>query len=87
MNTSKLLVMVLVLQLLILAGQWTGSNAGAGTPALAQIPDPGNQRIQMIEELKSLNGKMDKIVSILSDGDLQVRVATPDESKREGHAR
>src|SRR5437764_14317065 len=77
MKTNKLLVGVLVLQGLILVGQWTGN--GYLTTARAEVPDPANRQMQMIDELKELNGKMDKLVSILDGGDIQVKVVKSDE--------
>ena len=79
MKTNKLLVGVLVLQGLILIGQWTGT--GYLTSAQAQIPDPANRQMQMVDELKELNTKMDKLVGILEGGDLQVKVAKSDDEK------
>jgi hypothetical protein len=82
MNTTKLLVAIIVLEALVLLGQWTG--AGPLSVAHAQIPDAGAQRNQEIEELKSLNAKMDKLIATLESGKLQVRLATPDEKKDAG---
>jgi len=79
MKTNKLLVGVLVLQGLILAGQWTSS--GNLPSALAQVPDPANRQMQMIDELKGLNQKMDTVIGLLQGGDLQVKVAKPDDNK------
>jgi len=79
MKTNRLLVGVLALQGLILIGQWTGT--GYLTTAQAQVPDPANRQMQMIDELKELNNKMDKVVTILQGGDLQVKVVKPDEEK------
>ncbi len=72
MKSSKLLVAVIVLQSLILISQWTGSSPV--TPAYGQIPDAGGQRQQIIDELKTLNGKMDRMVDTLKSGEVQVRV-------------
>lgn len=80
MRSTKLLVFMVVLQALVLVGQWTGGPQYVST-AQAQIPDAGSQRIQILDELKTLNGKMDKLIAILDSGNLQVRVATPDENK------
>jgi hypothetical protein len=52
--------------------------------AQAQIPDAGAQRDAMIEQMKSTNEKLDKLLTLLSDGHLQVQVITPDESKAHG---
>ena len=58
-NTATLLV---ALQILILMGQWFGNNSPS--PARAQIPDAGAQRAQMIEQLKSINDKLDQIIKL-----------------------
>ena len=81
MNTNKLLATVVVLQGLILIGQWTGGGAGALPAAQAQIPDPANRQMQMIEKLESIDGKLGTIVSILQDGEVQVRVPKAEENK------
>jgi len=72
MKTSKLLVAVIILQSLILISQWTGQSPVP--PAYGTIPDAGGQRQQIIDELKTLNGKMDRIHETLK-GELTVRVA------------
>ena len=77
MKTNKLLVGVLVLQGLILLGQWTGT--GYLTSANAQIPDPANRQMQMVDELKNINTKLDTLIDTLKAGDLQVKVAKSDE--------
>ena len=78
MKTSKLLVAVVILQTLILVSQWTGQSPV--TPAYGQIPDAGGQRQQIIDELKTLNGKMDRMMDSLKSGEIQVRV--PKEDKK-----
>ena len=80
MKTHKLLAIVIVLQGLILLGQWTGGVSYL-TSAQAQIPDPANRQMQMVDELKKLNDKMEKVISILQTGEVQVKVAKPDEDK------
>ena len=79
MKSGKLLVAVIVLQSLILISQWTGSSVIA--PAYGQVPDAAGQRIQMIDELKAMNGKMDRLMELMKSGDLQVRLSKPDEKK------
>jgi hypothetical protein len=75
MKSSNLLVIILVLQVLILCGQWFG-----GLPqAQAQIPDAGAQRNEIIDNLKDVNAKLDKLVDILQNGVVQVKVARPDD--------
>ena len=86
MRTSKLLGVIIVLQVLTLGGQWLGSPSYV-TPANAQVTDPGRDRMQMIDQLKSIDAKLDKMVSILGSGNLQVKVVQPDESKGKAAAR
>ena len=95
MNTSKLLAVVIGLQALSLACQFLGQPAIVA-PAQAQMPDSGAQRAVMIEELKGIradlkalnasaaatSGRVDKIITILDSGKLQVRAISPDENKR-----
>jgi hypothetical protein len=80
MKSSKLLAAVLVLQGLILAGQWTGGHDYL-TSARAQVPDPANRQLQMIDELKESNAKLDKIIALLDGGNLQVKVQKTDDAK------
>ena len=79
-NLSRSLVVVLILQGIILLGLWTGGHYG--TPAYGQIADPAAQRAATVEELKATNAKLDKLIGILESGQLQVKVATPDENKK-----
>ena len=85
MNTSRLLVVVIVLQSLMLLGQWVGPSYV--TSAHAQAYDPARDRLQTLDELRSINAKMDRLADILSSGNLQVRVVNPDEMKGKGSAR
>lgn len=77
MNTSKLLVAVVVLQALTLASLWSGNQLPA---ANAQSIDPGAQRLQMAEAQRETNAKLEQMIGLLK-GELQVRVVTPDEAK------
>jgi hypothetical protein len=79
MNNQRTLAIIIVLQTLTLLGQWAGTPSL--TPVQAQIPDGGAQRAATIDELKSVNAKLDKLISILADGNLQVKVVQPDEKK------
>ena len=80
MKSSKLLAAVLVLQGLILVGQWTGGHNYL-TTARAQVPDPANRQLQMVDELREINTKLDKIAGLLEGGTLQVKVAKSDDGK------
>ncbi len=80
MKSAKLLTVVVVLQALILVGQWLGSPSLV-SPAQAQIPDAGGQRQEIISLLKGTNDKLDRLIGILESGKLEVRVAGADENK------
>jgi hypothetical protein len=79
MKTNKALAVIVALQGLILLGQWTGG--GYLTSAQAQVPDPANRQMQMIDELKSVNSKLDALIELLKSGEVQVKVTNPDENK------
>ena len=80
MKSAKLLTVVIVLQALILVGQWLGAPSLV-SPAQAQIPDAGGQRQEIISLLKGTNDKLDRLIGILESGKLEVRVAGADENK------
>jgi hypothetical protein len=78
-KTTKLLTALVVLQGLTLAGIW--SNQNFLPQAAAQGVDPGAQRLQQLDELKSINGKLERIAGMLEGGKVQVRVVNDDEGK------
>jgi hypothetical protein len=77
MKTSRWLGVIVVLQGLILLGQWTGSPRIA--PAVAQVSDPGTQRLAMVEEQRKTNDRLDRIINLLESGKVQVTASLPDE--------
>lgn len=81
-TTNRLLIGILLLQGLFLAGQWSGPGLYQ-TPVQAQaFGDSGARQVQMLDELKAVNTKLDKLTEILSGGTLQVKVVRPDEDKK-----
>lgn len=80
MRTQKAITFVLILQLIILAGQWLGTPRTLAT-ADAQVTDPGRDRLQIIDALRGIDTKMDRLNELLASGKLQVRVAAADEAK------
>ncbi|MGB7161412.1 MAG: hypothetical protein WBD40_25360 [Tepidisphaeraceae bacterium] len=80
MNSSKLLVAVVVLQALTLAGVWSGNGGGSQLPAAQAQLDPGAQRLQQLDAQRETNAKLDQVIELLK-GELQVRVASTDEAK------
>jgi hypothetical protein len=81
MKNSRLLVIVIALQLLIIAGQWLDGPKMLPT-AQAEPFNAGADRAAMIDQMKSVDSKLDSIVSILNSGNLQVKVAGTDQNKK-----
>ena len=79
-STQKLLAVIVALQGLMLLGQWSG-NTSLVPSAHAQIPDPGARQVQILDTLKSIDGKLDTIAQLLQSGDLQVKVPKTEETK------
>jgi len=78
-TTNKLLAAVVVMQGLVLLGQWTGQpNAGREARADVTIADPAARQLAMVDELRAMNGKMDKLISLFQNGDAQVKVKADD---------
>ena len=70
-KTNRLLVAVLFLQVLTLAGSWGASYV---SQAHADVTNPAERQLAQTEELKSVNQKLDRLVSILEGGRLKVEV-------------
>jgi hypothetical protein len=81
-NTSskeKILGTIICVQGLVLLGQMTG-----GTPRSAhadlQVPNPSERQIETIEELKGVNARLDKVLTLMQSGELQVKMSKPDDA-------
>lgn len=73
-NTQKFLTAVVVLQGMFIAGLWFGQSSARAARGELTLPDPGARQLQMIDELKSLNAKVDKLGAVLTSGEIKVRV-------------
>ena len=80
MNNQRMLTVIVALQVLGLASQWTG-NSTLKPAAAAEIPDPGARQMQMIDELKQLNSKLGRLNDFLESGKLKVVVPESDQKK------
>jgi hypothetical protein len=87
MKTTKLLAVIVVLQGLILIGQWTGGPSLSKAFAGADVPDPASRQMQMVDELKTMNNKLDKLIGLMEGGNLQVKVVNADEKKEPARVR
>lgn len=77
-STSKLLGIVIALQVMLLIGQWVNPSAST---AQAQVPNPSERQMEMIDQLRTLNGKVDHLISVLQGG-IDVRVPKSDKDKK-----
>ena len=77
--SAKWFRLILSLQILILLMLF-GSGARETSAMADGIPDAGAQRDQMIEQLKATNEKLDKILALLSSGEIQVKLHKADDS-------
>ena len=81
-TTNRLLAAVLTLQVLTLTGQWAGhsNDARADLP-----PDPAAQRLAQTEEMKATNQKLDKLISLLESGRVEVKVSNLGDVNKTGN--
>lgn len=77
-SIARMMVGVMVLQAMVLFSLWTGNTLPA---ASAQVPDPGAQRLQQLDELRQINTKLDKLTDLLRSGEIQVKTVSVDEKK------
>jgi hypothetical protein len=81
-STAKRWIGIMIaLQAMILLTLW-GGNLSPRTARADGIPDAGAQRDQMIQEQKSTNQKLDKLLALLSGGDLKVTVSKSEETDK-----
>lgn len=83
MRRPNWIAVVVLLQLVIVAGQWLGSPRTLSV-AEAQITDPGRDRMQMLDVLRGIDAKLEKMNDLLASGKLQVRTTAADEGKGAG---
>jgi hypothetical protein len=76
----KLLGTIIVAQGLVILAQFTGVGAPRPAHADLQLPNPSEKQIVMIDELKGVNDRLDKILSLMQGGEFQVRVAKSDDA-------
>ncbi len=84
MSSLRYLNIVLTALTILLALQlWTTWSVSSvdpiATPAFAQgIPDAGAQRLQMVDELKLVNRKVEELKDLLASGKVRVTVENAD---------
>ena len=81
MKDTRLLTLILVLQLFTFFGRWV--DWSYVTPAYAQgTTDAGSQRNQMIEQQRITNEKLERLLGLLEGGKLHVNVASDSKNAR-----
>ena len=76
-RASRWLTAALVLQAVVLL------SVGHAEPATAQgIPDAGAQMQQLIEQAKATNAKLDRLITLLGEGKLEVSLRKTDGTDR-----
>jgi hypothetical protein len=80
-SAARYLALVVFLQFAILLTLW-GTGLSLPIAKADGIPDAGAQRDQMIEQLKATNEKLDRLVTLLSGGELQVKLSKSDEESK-----
>lgn len=81
MKTSKLLGIVIVMQVVIVLGQWVGQPSPRTAHADTALPNPGERQLAMLDELKTLNGKIDHLIELAQSGEMKVEVTKVDRNK------
>jgi hypothetical protein len=80
MKTEKLLGIVVVLQVMTLVGQWVGP-VGSPSVARADVANPAERQLALLDEAKNTNARLDKLITLLQSGEVQVKVAKAEEQK------
>ena len=76
-QTTKWLMAALALQAVVLL------SVGHAEPATAQgIPDAGAQMQQLIDQAKATNAKLDRLITLLGEGKLEVSLRKTDDANR-----
>lgn len=81
MKNSRWLAVIVVLQGLILGSLWSGNRSVTTAAYAGDVPNPAQRQMELLDEIKTTNTKLDQIIGILSGGDLQVKVVQSDDNK------
>ncbi len=77
---EKFLGTVIFAQGLVLLTQFTGLGAPRPAHADVQLPNPSERQMEMIDELKGVNARLDKVLSLMESGEFQVKVVKTDDA-------
>ena len=79
MKINRFVSFLIALQIMTLLGQWAGSSGGGAAAARADLPNPAERQLAILDEIKTTNAKLDKLTALLQGGELQVKVAKAEE--------
>ncbi len=82
-HTNKFLVAIIAIQGMLLVGQWSGRPNAAHAKGIdtANLPDPGARQIQMIDELKAMNAKLERLSALVQSGEVTVKVKQQEQKR------
>ena len=75
MKSQRWILVMILLQGMILLGQWVGQPTLP--TAQAQIPDAAAQRNEIIDQIRATNSKLDQLIDLLQSGNLTVKTISP----------
>lgn len=79
MKILRLLVVIAGLQLLTLVAIYDGR--GYETTARADLPNSNPDQTEAVNQLKDINKKMDRLLTVMESGNLEVKAHQVDEKK------
>ena len=80
-RNEKLLGSVILVQAALLLAMFSGIGAPRSAHADIQISNPSERQIEMIDELRGINGRLDKVLAVLQNGEMSVKLAKAEEAK------
>ena len=79
-KNEKFLGTILAVQGLALLALFGGLGAPRPAHAEIQLQNPGERQMEMIEELRGVNARLDKVLSLMQSGEFAVKVSKPDDT-------
>jgi hypothetical protein len=72
-SKEKVLGAIVILQGLLICAQFTGGTTHAARADL-NLPNPSERQLEIIDELKQVNTKLDHLISTLQSGEVKVEI-------------
>jgi hypothetical protein len=74
-RNEKFLGTIIAIQGLALLALFGGLGAPRSAHADIQIPNPGERQMEMVEELRGVNARLDKVLALMQSGEFAVKVS------------